>query len=255
MTGLIRKDFYCLKRGLKTFLMVSIGLIVISVLFILSARYGNVAKGIEEMKIENNMEEKEFYAFYQGFIWCVLALPMSFLGIISECFKEDKKAGFSRPLLCMPLNAGKIVGSRYISSLLLAGISLADSLLAGFFVSLVSDVFSFSKILGYILCLNGALIIYTSLQMLLTYAFGAEKADLIQCAPFVILLVLFYYFFQKKISGLTDAEFNAYFTEMVNHISELMVHKCVLVFLFAIGCLFLSFLCSWMVFCKRKGAV
>lgn len=255
MTGLIQKDLYCLRRGLKTFILVSIGVIVISVLFILSARYGNVAKGIEEMKTENNMGEEEFYAFYQGFIWCVLALPMSFLGIIAECFKEDKKAGFSRPLLCLPLSEGKIVGSRYISSLLLAGISLADSLLAGFFVSLVSDVFPLSKMIGYILCLNGALLIYTGLQMFLTYAFGAEKADIIQCAPLIILLVLSIYFFQGKVSGLTDAEFNAYLSGMVNHISDFMVNQCVLIFFIAIGFMFFSFLFSWMLFRKRRGVI
>lgn len=255
MKGLIQKDLYCLRRGLKTFILVSIGVIAISVLFILSARYGNVAKGIEEMKIENNMGEKEFYAIYQGFIWCVLALPMSFLGIIAECFKEDKKAGFSRLLLCLPLSEGKIVGSRYISSLLLAGASLADSFLAGFFVSLVSDVFSLQKILGYILCLNAGLLVYTSLQMFLTYAFGAERADLIQCAPSVILLVFFIYFFQENLSGLTDAEFTAYITGIVNDISDFMIHKCGLIFLIAIGCMGLSFWGSWVLFRKRRGVI
>lgn len=255
MTGLIRKDLYCLRKGLKTFILVSIGVIVLSVLFILSARYGNVAKGIEQMKIENNMGEKEFYAYYQGVIWCVLVLPMSFLGIIAECFKEDKKAGFSKPLLCLPLSEGKIVGSRYIASLLLAGISLGDSLLAGFFVSLVSDVFPLQKLIGYILCLNGALLVYMSLQMLLTYAFGAEKADLIQCIPLVILLVFFICFFQRNIAGLTDKEFASYFTGTVNDISDFMIHKCGVVFLTAIGCMGLSFLGSWALFRKRRGVI
>ena len=255
MIGLVRKDLYCLKKGLKTFLMVSIGVIVLSVLFILSARYGNVAKGIEEMKIENNMGEKEFYAFYQGFIWCVLVLPMAFLGIIAECFKEDKKAGFSRPLCCLPLSDGKIVGSRYISAFLLAAIGMAASLLAGFFVSLVSDAFPLQKMLGYIFCLNGAMLAYTGLQMFLTYAFGAEKADLIQCVPLIILLMLCIYLFQGKISNVTEVEINACMTGMINDISNFMVEKCGLVFLAAIGCMVLSFLGSWMLFRKRKGVI
>ena len=255
MIGLVRKDLYCLKRGLKTFLMVSISVIVLSVLFILSARYGNVAKGIEEMKIENNMGEEVFYTFYQGFIWSVLVLPMAFLGIIAECFKEDKKAGFSRPLCSMPLSDGKIVGSRYISALLLGGIGMVSSLLSGFFVSLVSDVFPLQKMFGYILCLNGAMLVYTSLQMFLTYAFGAEKADLIQCVPLIILLVLSIYLFGGKASNVTEAEVDTYIAGITSRISDFMVEKCGLVFLIAIGCMALSFLGSWLLFRKRKGVI
>lgn len=255
MIGLVRRDLYCLKRSLKVFLIVSISVIVLSVLFILSSRYGNVAKAIETMKIENNMGEKEFYAFYQGFIWCVLALPMSFLGMIAECFKEDKKAGFSRTLCCLPLSGGKIVGSRYVSALLLAGIGMVSSLLSGFFVSLVSDAFPLPRMLGYILFLNGALLAYTGLQMFLTYAFGAEKADLIQCVPLIILLAICIYVFLGKISDVTEAEINTYLTGMISDISDFMVGKCGLILLLAIGFMALSFLGSCLLFRKRKGVI
>ncbi|MBD5544196.1 MAG: ABC-2 transporter permease [Lachnospiraceae bacterium] len=255
MVGLIQKDMYCLKGNLKTFLIVSISVIVLSVLFILSARYGNVAKGIEQMKIESNLGEEEFYAFFQGAVWCVLLLPMSFLGMIAECFKEDKKAGFSRQMLTLPLSDGKIVGSRYISCLLLAVISLADSLLAGFFVSLVSDVFPLQKMLGYILCFNGALLAYMSVQMFLIYTFGEKKSDLIQCVPLVILLLLAIYIFQTRLSNVTDAQVNAYMIGMINQIADFMIEKCGLILLAAMGCMALSFFGSWKIFQKRREVI
>ncbi|MCM1162268.1 MAG: ABC-2 transporter permease [Roseburia sp.] len=253
MVGLIRKDMYCLRRNLKTFLMVSIGVIIISVLFILSARYGNVAKGIEEMKVENHMGEEDFYAFFQVAIWCVLLLPMSFLGIIAECFKEDKKAGFSKQMLILPLSDGKIVGSRYISCLLLSVISLADSLLAGFFVSLVSEAFPLQKMLGCILCFNGALLAYMSLQMFLIYVFGAEKSDLMQCVPLVLLLIAVeIYIYRTSISG---AQAAADVTGIINQAADFMMEKYGLILLAAMGCMALSFLGSWKIFQKRRGVI
>ena len=51
MTGLIRKDMYCLRKLLKMFFLVTAGVITLSVLLIISARYGNIASAIQEMKV------------------------------------------------------------------------------------------------------------------------------------------------------------------------------------------------------------
>ena len=65
MTGLIRKDMYCLRKILKMFFLVTAGVITLSVLLIISARYGNIASAIQEMKEENGMGEEAFYYFFQ----------------------------------------------------------------------------------------------------------------------------------------------------------------------------------------------
>lgn len=241
MVGLIRKDMYCLRRILKTFIIVTISVIVLSVLFIISSKYGNIAKGIQEMKAENQLGEETFYSFFQMAVWLTLFIPISFLSMVVECFKEDKKAGFAKIMYSMPLNDKKIVGSRYISCLLFAAVSLAGSLSAGFFVSLVSEVFKLQKLFGYIFSFSAALLIYMSFVMFMLYCLGVEKADFIQCAPFVVLFVTVIIWFQREIFSLPEAEMEASLPKMVNSISKFMTEKAGALFLIALGCMVLSF--------------
>ena len=43
MKGLIIKDFFCLKKQLINYVFVIVGVIAVSVLFVLSCRFGNIA--------------------------------------------------------------------------------------------------------------------------------------------------------------------------------------------------------------------
>lgn len=255
MTGLIRKDMYCLRKILKTFFIVTISVIVLSVLFIISSKYGNIAKGIEEMKAENELAEETFYSFFQIAVWLTLFIPISFLSMVVECFKEDKKAGFLKTMFSMPLDDKKIVGSRYISCLLFAAVSLAGSLSAGFFVSLASDVFKLQKIFGYVLCFSAILLIYMSFVMFMIYFLGVQKADLIQCVPFILLFIGAVIWCQKKIFSLPEAEMEVALSDMINSISDFMTEKFLLLFLAALGCMALSYLGSYMVIKNRRGNV
>lgn len=252
MAGLIRKDMYCLRKNLKIFLTISIGVVLIAVLFFQSAEHGNIAKGIEEMKIENNMGEEVFYSFFQMAVLFTLFLPASLMTMITECFKEDRKAGFTKQMLSLPLSDEKLVGSRYISCIIISVISLADSVLAGFFVSLASKVFPFGKLLGYVCCFNGILLIYMSIELFLIYTFGAEKADLIQCVPIIILLLLTITVGWQKVSALTEEQVDAYFTDLINGFSNFMIEKWGILILIAICCMALSFLGSCKIFKRRK---
>lgn len=255
MTGLIQKDMYCLRKILKTFFLVTTGVIVLSVLFIVSSRCGNIAKGIEEMKAENEIGEELFYSFFQIPIWLTLFIPVAFLSMIVECFKEDRKAGFAKMMLSMPLSDRKIVGSRYLSCLLFALLGLAGSFLAAFFVSLASDTFSLQKLIGYVFCFSGALLIYMSFVMFMLYLLGVERADLIQCIPFVVLLVAAIVAVQRQLSALSGTEVDAFFSDVLNSVSDFMTEKFGLVFLIALVCMVLSFLGSCAVLKQRKGGI
>lgn len=255
MSGLIRKDMYCLRKNIKLFVFVTIGVIILSVLFIISARTGNVAKGIEEMKAESEgaMAEETFYSFFRIAIWVILFIPVSFLSMVVECFKEDREAGFSKTLFSMPLSIQKIVGSRYASCLLFAGVGLLGSFLAGVFVSLVSDSFRFSELSGCVFCFCAALLVYMSIVLFMLYFFGVERADLIQCAPFVILFVIIFIFFQTRIFSLPENELDAFLQKLVNGISDFLEKKALLIFLVSLACMTLSYCGSCMVLKKKKG--
>ncbi len=250
MRGLICKDMYCMRKILMTFFFVTAGVILLSVLLIISARYGNIAAAIEEMKEENGMGEEAFFYFFQIPIWLTLFIPMAFLSMIVECFKEDRKAGFARTMLCLPLTDAQIVGSRYLSCLLYTILGLAGSFVAAFFVSLASDVFHLQKLMGYIFCFSGGLLVYMSFVMFMIYFLGAEKADLIQCVPFLLLLVAAIVVVKRKFSTISQAD-----VKFIDSVSEFMTEKSWLVFMIALGCMALSFWGSCAVMKKRKGGI
>lgn len=239
-----------MRKILMTFFFVTAGVILLSVLLIISARYGNIAAAIEEMKEENGMGEEAFFYFFQIPIWLTLFIPMAFLSMIVECFKEDRKAGFARTMLCLPLTDAQIVGSRYLSCLLYTILGLAGSFVAAFFVSLASDVFHLQKLMGYIFCFSGGLLVYMSFVMFMIYFLGAEKADLIQCVPFLLLLVAAIVVVKRKFSTISQAD-----VKFIDSVSEFMTEKSWLVFMIALGCMALSFWGSCAVMKKRKGGI
>ena len=49
MKGLILKDIMCLRKQLTVFCYVIIGVLIVSVMFVLSTRFGNLASGASEM--------------------------------------------------------------------------------------------------------------------------------------------------------------------------------------------------------------
>ena len=59
MNGLILKDIMCLRKQLTIFCYVIIGVMIVSVMFVLSTRFGNLAKNAAEMMAENSMTEYE----------------------------------------------------------------------------------------------------------------------------------------------------------------------------------------------------
>ena len=253
MTGLMRKDLYCLRKNLITFFAVTIGVIVLSVLFVISAQSGNVAKGIEEMMLENTMSEEEFLSLFKVAVCCVLCLPLAFLTMVVECFKEDYRAGFSKVLLSMPLKNMEIVGSRYISCLIFTLLGMLGSSVAGVCVALVSDTFAFEKLFPFSLAFCAVLLIYMSFCMFMLYLFGAEKADLIQCVPFIILFALAIVFFQVKVAGMTEAEMDLLLESLLEQLKNFSLKSGVRFLIASLCCMTVSFLGACSIVKGRRG--
>lgn len=255
MTGLMRKDLYCLRKNLITFFAVTTGVIVLSVLFVISAQSGNVAEGIEEMMLENAMSEEEIFSLFKTAVCCVLCLPLAFLTMVVECFKEDYKAGFSKVLLSMPLKDREIVGSRYISCLIFTLLGMIGSGIAGVCVTLVSDSFAFEKLFPFIVTFCAVLLIYMSLCMFLLYLFGAERADLIQCVPFVMLFILVMIFFQVKSAGMTAEELDIFLERLLEQLKNFSVKTSICFLAASLCCMTVSFFGACSIVKRRRGKI
>lgn len=254
MLGLIQKDMYCLRKSLWQFLFVTLGVILLAVLFLLSAGYGNVAKGIAAMQAEGQMSEQEFYTLFQVAVWAVLLIPVAFICMIVECFKEDRRAGFYPCMLSLPLREYEIVGSRYASCMLITLVGLAGSVLAAFLVSMISGVYEFMKLLGILAAFTAALLIYMSFVMFMLYLFGVERADLIQCAPFVVLLLAAFAGFQSRLKGVPEEELDAFLEQILIHGFQDFLDKFWgILLLVAVLCMAASFWGSCKMLKMRRG--
>lgn len=256
MGGLIKKDMYCLKKNLQMFLFVTIGIIVLSVMFIISSESGNVALGIEQMKAENDgMSEADFYAVFQVAVWATLFIPIAFVGVVVECFKEDRKAGFYKYMMTLPLNENKLVGSRYISLLLFTAVSVAGSCTAAVFVSLVSDYFRLERLLSIVFTFAAVLLIYMSIVMLLLYVFGVERADFIQCAPFAAVFVSGIAAMGIKISSMPENELDGYIVKLINGFSDAVTKKGIIIMGIGLVCVAVSYFVSCKILKRRRGNI
>lgn len=258
MRGLVLKDMYCLKKNLTLFFGVTVGVIAMSLLYILSSKYGNIATEYEAMQTMESVSSEEA-AMLQGttkaVVYFSLLVPIAFLATIVECFKEDLKAGFYKTMMSLPLSNAKIVGSRYLSCMLFTVVAMLGSIMTAFLVSLVEEDMPFENSLKYILLFTTVLMVYISLVIFLLYLFGARKADLIQCVPFVILLIAAEGWFVKKLLAAPEGEEMGIFSDLGESVKVLVNDYGYILFLGALLCMGISFLGSWFMMKRRRGNI
>lgn len=245
MVGLIYKDLCCLKKHIKVFILVTLATIVLSVLFILSIKYGNVALMIAEMS------EEEFFGMFQTAIWCVLILPIVSSAMIQECFNEDTKVNFKKCLYALPVKEENVVGGRYVSGLAFLFLGFLGTLVASICICFATDAFKFTQLLSYCITVLAALIVYEAFVMFVLYTVDGKKADLIQCIPLVALFFGIGYLFVNKISDMTNEQFMEFSMNTMNKAKDLMMKYCILVLLGALLIMGISYVGSVLVQKKR----
>ena len=244
MVGLIYKDLCCLRKHIKTFAVLTFVVIALAILFILSMKYGNVAQMIA------SMSEEEFFGMFQAAIWYVLILPIASSAMIQECFKEDTKANFKKCLYTLPIKEETAVFGRYMSGLTFLFLGFLGNLVASVSIALSTDVFQFRQLLGFSVTFLAVMIFYEAFVMFILYTVDGKKADLIQCVPLVVLLVLGEILFVKKVDKMSDEQFTAFLKSMMDKLSDLMVNKCIWILLLALLFMVISYIGS--VYMQKK---
>ena len=244
MVGLIYKDLCCLKKNIKVFILVTLATMALSILFILSMKYGNVALMIADMS------EEEFFGFFQTAIWCVLVLPIASSAMIQECFKEDTKANFKKCLYALPVKEEKMVGGRYMSGLVFLFLGFLGTLASSVCISFATDAFKFTQLLSYCITFLAVVIMYEAFVMFVLYTVDGKKADLIQCVPLVVLLFGGMYFFANEVTDMSDEQFMEFSMNMMDKANDLMMKYCIWILLGALLLMGISYAGS--VFMQKK---
>lgn len=191
MKGLIIKDLMCLRKQRFTFIYIVISVLVVSVMYVLSSQFGNMAMANQGMMTENDMTEVDINNLSTMVLIVFMLLPISMVGDVSAVFAADGKAGFFNVSSVMPVSIEKRVLSKYITISLFFGIGMAVDLIIAFILSIFTNIISFKEFLGIIVVEASAMFIYGALMCVYMFILGYGKESYaILCSVLTIVLVL-----------------------------------------------------------------
>lgn len=253
MKGLLLKDYYCIKHNLISFLCLTIGVIVIGVLFAVSIHYGNMADVVATMVAEEGMTAESVYDLFRLGVWLVLLIPMAYVGNVTDCFKADQSANFGKQIFSMPVNPVQMVGARYLACLLYAGLSFAGSFFAAICVSCATNQYPLSELLAVTITFGAALLIYLSIVMMLLYLFGTRYADTILAVPLLIVMIVGGVYIVMKLEHLGGAQEDALMSNIWGSIKGFLTQYAGILCVIALVILILSFFASVKIVEKRRA--
>lgn len=248
MKGLILKDFYCLKKTLSEFLLVAFMVLILAIMFIISAKSGNISRMIattpEQAKLEGLITQEEFYSYFQVAIWMVLILSVAMSVAVLECFKADRKAGFAKLLFSLPAKVGEIVGARYLAAIgyLLLGTVFAT--ISALCLSFALDSLVFTELLSVIFFSASVMLLVMSIIMPLLYFFGANKLGFIMAGLIVIPYVLI-----VRYIIWSDVDISL----MMENVKHFVETKGIAVFGCAVVVFALSYFCARAILIKKRN--
>lgn len=188
MKGLIIKDLMCLRKQRITLIFTVISIIVIGILYIISARCGNIYLANQEMIEVNGLSQSELYDVCTLVFILFMLLPIALVGDSATVFIYDGKAGFANVSSSLPVSLNKRVLAKYITVVLMLGIGVALDIVIAFIFSIFTDMLTFTDLVGIIISSASLLSIYGSINILLCFIFGYGKEDWASC--FTVLLMI-----------------------------------------------------------------
>ena len=234
MKGLIIKDIYCLKKQITTYGFVIFGVVAVTIMFVISERYGNLRLAV------SGMEEAGFdiAAVVKTAVMFFMFLPIVCAGQIGDLFNYDASASFYKTAASLPLSAEKRVLSKFLTAFVFIVAGLAVDTAMAAVISAVSDIILFSKCMGTLVSLGSCMMIFTSCVITLDYA--GVKPDYSNFYPVGAALILFLVLKFRDIKNalINDdfAAFSGFFHNLINNFESKP-------YLFAITAAIVSVLC------------
>ena len=189
MKGLIFKDILCLKKQLMVYCYVLIGSLAVSVMFVLSARFGNLADVNAVMLAENQMEPEDIKNMASFALIMFMLLPLACVGDTLITYEQDGKAGFSKLASTFPIPLHKRILSRFLSVFAILGIGIIFDTAIAALLSCLTDIMTFSEFMGVILSAASVLAIDASLAILYSNLLGYGKSTYVQILSLITMIM------------------------------------------------------------------
>lgn len=193
MKGLIIKDLMCLRKQMILFVYTVVGVLVLSIMFVLSARFGNIADANQTMMIENNLSAMDIKNMSTTSLILFMLLPIAMVGDVTTIFRMDGQAGFSSISSILPLSVNKRVMVKYLTVFMMFGIGVVVDIVISFVLSMLTDIISFQDFFGIIISAASLMCIYGALAIVFCFLLGYGKEDyaiIISWAAILIAAIL-----------------------------------------------------------------
>jgi len=262
MKGLIIKDMMCLKKQLTTFAYVITGVLIVSVMYVLSAKYGNIARAGQEMLASNDMSTVDVRNLGSMALVLFMLLPIATVGDVAIVFEADGKAGFCRIAGSFPISIQKRLLSRYLTIYALFAVGVLIDILIAFVLSALTDLISLGDFLGIIVSAASVMSIYSALVIVFCMMLGYGKeqyAQLLSIGTMILSLILVNLKAVKRIlliisdsdSGTYDAADSTFIWGALDFIKE----KAWTLLLIAVCVSVLSYVASLTVANRKRGVI
>lgn len=191
MKGLIIKDLMCLRKQRVTYIYIVLVVLIVAIMYVLSAKYGNLALAGKDMMAENGLTEIDIKNLASLALILFMVLPLAMVGDVSSIFAADGKAGFASVSAILPLSIEKRVLAKYLTISAFFGIGVAADLVIALVISSLTDILTFGDFFKIIITSASALFIYGALICIYMFLFGYGKESYAQtCSVLTIALAL-----------------------------------------------------------------
>lgn len=191
MKGLLIKDFFCLKKQLINYGFIIVGVIVISIMFVLSYNFGNIHAGFTELIDSGQSTETGITMLAVNALLFFMLIPIACTGDITNLFTDDENASFYKVASALPVSISRRVACRFIAGYLFIAIGVAVDLILSLFLSSLTGVVSLGKFCGVIISFASIMMMYISLFILLVYVLGKGKTTYANVIPLLVGIVVY----------------------------------------------------------------
>ena len=193
MKGLIYKDILCLKKQFINFCFVLIGVVIVSIMYVLSAKYGNLARAGAQMlsEPENHLTKIDVKNLGSVALALFMLLPIAVVGDITNAFIQDGTSGFHKISGMFPVSIEKRVLARFLSiyALFAMGV-LVDLCLAGI-LSVLTDLMTFAEFFGIIISAASVMSIFSALAIFYCFLLGYGKEQYAMLLSILTMIIFF----------------------------------------------------------------
>lgn len=259
MKGLMIKDLMCMRRQLILFGYAVVSVLVLSVLYVLSCKYGNLALANVQMMRENGLTEVDIRNLSTWVLALFMLLPIAVTGDVATVFRMDGEAGFAKVSASLPLSVEKRVIARYLTVFSVFGIGVGIDVLLALVLSFLTDIIIFADIIGIILSAASVMSIYGALTIVFCFWLGNGKEDyasLLSCLLMVgtVCLVNFRKIRDIFMAGMDGQDAGAA-GDRLNVLMDFLKYRFYLLCLLAALVLFLSYLGAVGIARRKRGII